>query len=224
MVVKLISKMSSCVRPIYWTHARCRSCLWLHNCFQLIYNHHSHLTRGKIFLYFETYIYKIKIIVIIKIIIIIIIITVIIIIINILISKEIKTPTSQIKILNTGISETDLPHLYLIPFTVTSETKFSMFQYKILHNILPTKSLLYIMGKVDTPKCPHCEHESQGIKHIFLNCQCVKDFWRCFHSWYNNGGSRLNLKQTEILYGVISKTKSRSTPEPYPYSGQIPHL
>ena len=83
---------------------------------------------------------------------------------NILISKGIKPLTSQIKILNMGISETDLPYLYLIPFTVTSETKLSMFQYNY---ILPTNSLLYKMGKVDTPKCPHCEHESQDIKHIF---------------------------------------------------------
>ena len=30
---------------------------------------------------------------------------------NILISKEIKPPTSQIKILNMGISKTDLPHI-----------------------------------------------------------------------------------------------------------------
>ena len=82
---------------------------------------------------------------------------------DILISKEIKPPTSQIKILNMGISETDLLHLYLIPFTVTSETKLSMFQYKILHIILPTNSLLYKMEKVDTPKCPHCKHESQDI-------------------------------------------------------------
>ena len=130
---------------------------------------------------------------------------------NILISKEIKSPTSQMKILNMGISETDLPHLCLIPFTVTSETKLSMFQYKIFHNILPTNSLLYKMEKVDPPKCPHCERESQDIKHMFLNCQCVKDFWRCFHNWYNNGGSRLNSKQAEILYGVISKTKCGST-------------
>ena len=100
-----------------------------------------------------------------------------------------------------GISETGLPHLYLIPFTVTSETKLSMFQYKILHNILLTNSLLYKMGKVDTPKCPHCEHASQDIKHMFLNCQYVKDFWRCFHNWYSCGCSRLNLKQAEILYG-----------------------
>ena len=46
---------------------------------------------------------------------------------------------------------------------------------------------------------------------MFLNCQYVKDFWRCLHNWYNNGGSRLHLKQAEILYGVISKTKSGST-------------
>ena len=36
-------------------------------------------------------------------------------------------PISQIKVLNTGISETDLPHLYLIPFVVTSKTKLSIY-------------------------------------------------------------------------------------------------
>ena len=30
-------------------------------------------------------------------------------------------------------------------------------------------------------------------------------------NWYSNGSSRLNIKQAEILYGVISKRKSEST-------------
>ena len=70
-----------------------------------------------------------------------------------------------------GFSVIDLPHLYLIPLSVTSKTKLSVFQYKILHNILQTISLLYKMRKADSPTSPHCEHESQVIKHIFLNYQ-----------------------------------------------------
>ena len=66
---------------------------------------------------------------------------------NILISKGIKPPTSQIKILNRGISKTDLPHLYLIPFTVTSETKLSIyylyfFKYVIVYWVFHAKVYL----------------------------------------------------------------------------------
>ena len=39
-------------------------------------------------------------------------------------TKEIKLSISQIRILNAGISEIDLPHLSMIPFTFTSEAKF----------------------------------------------------------------------------------------------------
>ena len=71
---------------------------------------------------------------------------------NVLISKGIEPHTSQIRILNANIIRTNLPHLYLKPFIVTSKTKLSMFRYKILHDILLTNFLLYKMGKGDTPK------------------------------------------------------------------------
>ena len=68
--------------------------------------------------------------------------------------KEIESYASQIRILYAGTSKISLPHLYMMSFTVTSEAKLSMFQYKILHNTLPTNSMLYKIGKVDSPKMP----------------------------------------------------------------------
>ena len=48
-------------------------------------------------------------------------------------------PTCEKRLLNFGYQKDDLRKLYLLPFEVTKEVKLSMFQYKIIHNILCTK-------------------------------------------------------------------------------------
>ena len=63
-------------------------------------------------------------------------------------------PTCEKRLLNFGYQKDDLRKLYLLPFEVTKEVKLSMFQYKIIHNILCTKSLLFKMKKEDSPRCP----------------------------------------------------------------------
>ena len=65
-------------------------------------------------------------------------------------------PTCEKRLLNFGYQKDDLRKLYLLPFEVTKEVKWSMFQYKIIHNILCTKSLLFKMKKKDSPRCPFC--------------------------------------------------------------------
>ena len=49
-----------------------------------------------------------------------------------------KPPTSQSKILRHGFTESNVQKVYQLPFTITKEIKIIMFQYKIIHNILPT--------------------------------------------------------------------------------------
>lgn len=65
-------------------------------------------------------------------------------------------PTCEKRLLSFGYQKDDLRKLYLLPFEVTKEVKLSMFQYKIIHNILCTKSLLFKMKKEDSPRCPLC--------------------------------------------------------------------
>ena len=60
--------------------------------------------------------------------------------------------------------------------------KLSMFQYKIIHNILCTKSLLFKMKKEDSPRCPFCPAD-HTIIHLFTECAQATLFWKEFLDW-----------------------------------------
>ena len=54
-------------------------------------------------------------------------------------------------ILRHGFTKTTIKNVYLMPFKVTNEVKIIMFQYKVIHNVLPTRATLFrdgIYGKV----------------------------------------------------------------------------
>ena len=88
-------------------------------------------------------------------------------------------PTCEKRLLNFGYQKDDLRKLYLLPFEVTKEVKLSMFQYKIIHNILCTKSLLFKMKKEDSPRCPFCPAD-HTIVHLFTECAQATLFWKEF--------------------------------------------
>ena len=71
---------------------------------------------------------------------------------KILLRKQTDPPTSQGRLLKYGINESELS-LHVLPFTIC--TKLSIFQFKILHNILPTNLHLYRMNIRDSSSCPY---------------------------------------------------------------------
>lgn len=85
-------------------------------------------------------------------------------------------PTCEKSLLNFGYQKDDLRKLYLLPFEVTKEVKLSMFQYKIIHNILCTKSLLFKMKKEDSPHCPLCPADHTTRLEI-STCKLAKCEW-----------------------------------------------
>ena len=77
--------------------------------------------------------------------------------------EKLPPPTAEKKLLEYGAEQINLGKVYQLPFIVTKETKLMMFQYKIIHRILPTNSLLYKIKIVDSPTCPFCPHEIHTI-------------------------------------------------------------
>ncbi|RMX61327.1 hypothetical protein pdam_00018093, partial [Pocillopora damicornis] len=57
-----------------------------------------------------------------------------------------------------------------------------MFQYKIIHRILPTNSLLHKIKKVTSPSCPFCPSECQNL-------------------WHFN--TKLLLSELKVMFGII---------------------
>ena len=63
-----------------------------------------------------------------------------------------------------------------MPFKVKNEVKI-MFQYNVIHNVLPTRVTLYPDGISESPICNLCNTEEQTLHHLLINCTLTVDFW-----------------------------------------------
>ena len=56
---------------------------------------------------------------------------------------------------------------------IKHDIKITMFQYKIIHNILATKMSLFRANFSDNDICPQCLAEAHSLDHMFLRCSSV---------------------------------------------------
>ena len=113
-------------------------------------------------------------------------------------------PTCEKRLLNFGYQKDDLRKLYPLPFEITKEVKLLMFQYKIIYNILCTKSLLFKMKKEVSPRCPFCPAD-HTIVHLFTECAQATLFWKEFLDWASRMvSSNLSLSMIESMFGFMN--------------------
>ena len=118
-------------------------------------------------------------------------------------------PTAEKRLTEYGFNFQERQKIYSLPFRVTNEVKLSVFQYKIVHNILYTNKILHKMKKKQQPDCPYCHGIDQTPLHLFVECSIAKSFWNKFTNWYNaTCGGNIALEQNEIIYGVLRYTSS----------------
>ena len=67
-----------------------------------------------------------------------------------------------------------------------SEVKLKDFQFKINNKILVTKSFLHRINLIDNNTCSLCTEYPETIKHLFFECEKVKQFWNLFKEWLND--------------------------------------
>ena len=121
-----------------------------------------------------------------------------------MIHKNLPPPTADKKLIEYGLALPDRRKVYALPFRVTKEVKLAMFQYKVIHNILCTNSLLFKMKKVNSPACPFCPDTDQTISHLFVHCPQAVTFWREFNNWLRKSkNTTITLTKSEIIYGVL---------------------
>ena len=117
-------------------------------------------------------------------------------------------PTAETKILLHGFTESTIQNVYLMPFKVTNEVKIIMFQYKVIHNVLPTRATLYRDRISESPLCNLCNTEEQTLHHLLINCTLTTDFWILFQDWwYQKTNETITLSTSHILYGWHDRTK-----------------
>ena len=122
----------------------------------------------------------------------------------------VRAPTAESKILKHGFTPETVQKVYELPFLIKCDIKITMFQYKIIHNILATKISLYRAKMSDNDVCPQCLAETHSLDHMFLHCSSVIAFWKTFQNWWTiKTTQQLVLSNSMILYGVFNKTEHR---------------
>jgi len=120
-------------------------------------------------------------------------------------------PTAERKLIEYGFRFQERRKIYSLPFHVTNEVKLSVFQYKIVHNILYTNKILHKMKK-EQPDCPYIHGIDQTPLHLFVECPIAKCFWNKSTMWYNvTCRGNIALEQNEIIYSVLKYTSSGLT-------------
>ena len=127
---------------------------------------------------------------------------------NLLIQNKFCNPLASSKLCRLGIEYDKLKAIYLLPFNVTKETKLSMFQHKIIHNILPYGNRLYMMKILNSPLCNYC-NLLETLPHMLVECNTVHDFWVKAISWWNSqSGNSYTVDALSILYGYYPAEKT----------------
>ena len=120
------------------------------------------------------------------------------------VKNKFVTPTAEKRMVKANLNEKTMQLIYSLPFKVTKDTRLAMFQFKIIHHILPTNATLFRDALKESDKCHLCS-ERQTLIHLFATCLKVKSFWSQFTYWWISKNSEpMTLDENRIIYGVTN--------------------
>ena len=121
-----------------------------------------------------------------------------------------EEPTTKQRLIANGLTPDQISKYFSLAFSITIETKLTMFQYKILHDIVFTKSKLLKAKLANSDLCYLCLKTKQDLKHMLVSCPVVSEFWKIFLEWYETLTAiklQHELSTVKILYGIIDNNR-----------------
>ena len=124
---------------------------------------------------------------------------------SIFVNRKFKEPLANNRLRRLGVNELDkINEIHSLSFKMTKETKLSIFQFKIIHNILPHKVLLYEMKITDSDLCLYCGSQ-ETLQHLLASCPLLRTFWSDVLTWWNSSSTcNMLFDEPKILYGYNS--------------------
>ena len=121
---------------------------------------------------------------------------------NFFVERKFVPATAKKRLRNANLNEQQISQIYKMPFSATKDIQLSMFQFKILHHILPTNATLYKFGIKEHDHCHLCA-EKQTITHLFVTCPNAQLFWTHFSVWWREKNNiEISLSEAQTLYGI----------------------
>ena len=117
--------------------------------------------------------------------------------------------TVRQRLITNGLTPDQISKYFNLAFSITLQTKLSMFQYKTLHDIVFTESKLFKAKLASSDLCYLCLKTKQDLKHMLVSCPVVTEFWKIFLKWYETlTAIKLKLSTVKlILYGIIENKR-----------------
>lgn len=114
-------------------------------------------------------------------------------------------PTSQSKWEGLGydFSQEQWKVNYTISFKCCQETAVQWLQYRILHRILATNSLLQKLKKINSNLCTFCNNHCETIEHLFFQCSYTSKIWDCLQKVLHDKFKKIiPLDKRTIIFGT----------------------
>lgn len=73
--------------------------------------------------------------------------------------------------------------IFKLPYFSTIDAQLRIFQYKIIHRILPTNSLLHKYNIRNNPWCDRCNGITENLEHLFHLCPYILSLWYDLANW-----------------------------------------
>ena len=117
----------------------------------------------------------------------------------IFVKRKFKEPLANDRLRTLGVNELHkINEIHSLSFRMTKETKLSIFQFKMIHNILPHRVLLYKMKIPDSDLCLYCGRQ-ETLQHLLVSCPLLRtfEFWSDVLTWWNSS-SKCNILFDEL--------------------------
>ena len=123
-----------------------------------------------------------------------------------LISKTFQPPTAERRMRQANLDDEVIKIIYKIPFNVTKDIRLAIFQYKIVHHILPTNATLFRDKILQNDQC-HLSEQKQTLTHLFVSCSHAQTFLTKFTHWWNTKNDDfIKLNEENIIYGFTNNS------------------
>ena len=97
--------------------------------------------------------------------------------------------------------------VYTTLHTLTKDTHLKWFQYRLQNRILATNTYLTKIGIKNSESCSFCNTQRETLKHLFYECDIVKNFWDSVKDWFNlkiPQHTFPNLTPAETIFGLTN--------------------
>jgi DNA-directed RNA polymerase subunit L len=109
-----------------------------------------------------------------------------------------------------NVDEEFWEYIYVLPSTLTKNSKVQMMQYKIIHHILAVNSKLKIWGKSVSDLCKTCK-EIENIEHLIYYCPKALDLWNSIQIWWKAiFHFSITISALEIIFGLPNENNDNN--------------